>query len=124
MKVYVEAGYAGNTQKNGAASEVNKEFISHPTWAQHTLAAAGTGQVYHALPAFRFSCWIGRSANGNNNLLPWPHRSPDLTPCDLFIWGFVTDRVYVPPLHTPIQELRDRITHALQAITADMLHRV
>jgi hypothetical protein len=30
----------------------------------------------------------------------------------------------VPPLPTPIQELRDRITHALQAITADRLHRV
>jgi hypothetical protein len=30
----------------------------------------------------------------------------------------------VPPLPTSIQELRDRITHALQAITADMLHWV
>jgi hypothetical protein len=28
----------------------------------------------------------------------------------------------VPPLPTSIQELHDRITHALQAITADMLH--
>jgi hypothetical protein len=31
--------------------------------------------------------------------------------------------VYVPPLPTSIHEFRDRITHALQAITADMLHR-
>jgi hypothetical protein len=57
-------------------------------------------------------------------LSPLATRSPDLTPCDFFLWGFVKDSVYVPPLPTSIHELRDRITHALQAITADMLHRV
>jgi hypothetical protein len=30
----------------------------------------------------------------------------------------------VPPLPIPIQKLRGRITHALQIITADKLHRV
>jgi hypothetical protein len=39
-------------------------------------------------------------------------------------WGFIKDSIYVPPLSTPIQKLRDQIMHALQAITADMLHRV
>jgi hypothetical protein len=68
--------------------------------------------------------WIGRVANGDNNLLPWPPRSPGLTPCNFFPSGFLKDTVYVPPLPTPYQELRDRITNALQAITADMLHRV
>jgi hypothetical protein len=38
-----------------------------------------------------------------------------------FLGGFVKDSVYVPPLPTSIQELRDGITHTLQAITADML---
>jgi hypothetical protein len=40
--------------------------------------------------------------------LPWPPRSPDLTPCDFFLWGFVKDSVYVPPLPTSIHEIRDR----------------
>jgi hypothetical protein len=31
--------YTGNTQKNVVVSKINKEFISHPTWAQHTLSA-------------------------------------------------------------------------------------
>ena len=46
----------GYTQKNGAVSKVNKEFISHFTQAQHTPSAAANVQVSHALPAVRFSC--------------------------------------------------------------------
>jgi hypothetical protein len=124
---------------------VNTKFISHITRAQHTPSAAATVQVSHALPAVRFSPppphfhrnvrvllnrvlpqrWIGRAAaNGDKNLLPWPPRSPDLAPCDFFLWGFFKDSVYVPPLPTSIHEIRDRITYALQAITADMLHWV
>ena len=68
--------------------------------------------------------WIGRAAKGDNHLLPWPPRSPDPTPRDFFLWGFVTDSVYVPPLPMSLKELRDRITHAVQTITADMLQRV
>jgi len=30
-----------------------------------------------------------------NNL---PPRSPDATPCDFFLWGYVKDQVYVPPV--------------------------
>ena len=36
---------------NGAASKVNKKFISHLTRAQRTPLAAATVQVSHALPA-------------------------------------------------------------------------
>jgi hypothetical protein len=34
-------------------------------------------------------CVISRNDNQN-----WPPRSCDLTPCDLFLWGFVKYRVY------------------------------
>jgi hypothetical protein len=64
------------------------------------------------------------AANGDDNLLPRPPRSADLRLCDFFLWGFIKDSVYVPPLPMSIHELRDQITHALQAITADMLHWV
>jgi hypothetical protein len=36
----------GHAQKNGAVTKVIKELISH---LQHTLSAAGTVQVSHAL---------------------------------------------------------------------------
>ena len=50
--------YTGYTQKNGAVSKVNKEFISHLTLAQPTPSAAATVQVSHALAAVRFSCLL------------------------------------------------------------------
>ena len=37
----------------------------------------------------------------------WPLRSPDLTVCDFFLWGFVKDNVYVPQLPKTLPELRD-----------------
>ena len=30
------------------------------------------------------------------HLLLWPPRSPDLTPCDVFPWGYVKDNAYKP----------------------------
>ena len=54
-KAYVNTGY---TQKNGAVSKVNKEFISRLTWAQSTPSAVATVQVSHALPAVHFSCLL------------------------------------------------------------------
>jgi hypothetical protein len=48
-----------------------------------------------------FPCqWIGREAPR-----AWSPRSPDLTPLDLFLWGFLKGRVFVPPLLANIVEL-------------------
>ncbi|PNF41627.1 hypothetical protein B7P43_G07619, partial [Cryptotermes secundus] len=40
--------------------------------------------------------WIGRVGEVDVALFTWPPRSPDLTPCDFFLWGYIKDRVYVP----------------------------
>jgi len=57
-------------------------------------------------------------------LLAWSPRYPDATPCDLFLWGYVKDQVYVPPLPARIPELKVRIRTANETITADMLQTV
>ena len=38
----------------------------------------------------------------------WPARSPDLTPCDFFLWGYMKGKVFSTPPAT-IEELRERI---------------
>ena len=40
-------------------------------------------------------------------------RSPDATQCDFFLWGYVKDQVYVPPLPASIPELEVRIRTAI-----------
>ena len=63
--------------------------------------------------------WIGR---GSQNL-PWPARSPDITPCDYFLWGFVKSKVYVTEPES-MDELKQRITQCIHEIPADMISRV
>lgn len=63
--------------------------------------------------------WIGRGGPTT-----WPPRSPDLTPLDFFLWGFLKDKVYVTPLPANLAELRNRITATVALVTPDMLQRV
>ena len=53
-----------------------------------------------------------------------PPRSRDATTCDLLLWGYVKDQVYVPPLPASIPEPKVRIRIAIETITADMLQTV
>jgi len=64
---------------------------------------------------------IRNDCQGFNN---WPPRSPDATPCDFFLWGYVKDQVYVPPLPASIPELKVRIRTTIETITTDMLQTV
>ncbi|PSN43404.1 hypothetical protein C0J52_26690, partial [Blattella germanica] len=68
--------------------------------------------------------WIGRTGRDDEALLKWPPMSPDMTPCDFFLWGCIKDKVFVPPLPRDLVELRGRIRDAFAAITRDMLARV
>ena len=68
--------------------------------------------------------WIGRASQDGSPLLPWPPRSPDLTPCDFFLWGYVKDHVFALPIPLDLAELRQRIEHAVAGIDYQMLVRV
>ena len=57
-------------------------------------------------------------------LLAWPHRSPDATPCDFFLWGYIKHQVYVPPLPANIPELKVPIRNTIETFTTDMLQTV
>ena len=61
-------------------------------------------------------CCIGRFGNEDFALMHWPPRSPDLTPREFFLWGFVKDTVFVPPVPTNLQEFCYRITTAVALI--------
>ena len=53
----------------------------------------------------------------------WPARSPDLAPCDFFLWGYLKEQVYKHKPQT-IEELKARITQKIKEIPPTMLNRV
>lgn len=60
--------------------------------------------------------WIGRGGP-----VAWPPRSPDLTPLDFFLWGYVKNCVYAVECRTR-EQMVDRINAAFNSITPEMLH--
>uniref|UniRef100_A0A914UTE3 Uncharacterized protein n=1 Tax=Plectus sambesii TaxID=2011161 RepID=A0A914UTE3_9BILA len=59
--------------------------------------------------------WMG----GSSPIMPWSSRSPDLTPCDFFLWGFIKSKVYTTkPRDTP--ELKDHVRNAFGQLTDEM----
>ena len=59
--------------------------------------------------------WIGRDGT-----TPWPPLSPDITPLNFLLWGYVKDKVFSTPV-PDITNLKARITDAFAKITEDML---
>jgi hypothetical protein len=49
-----------------------------------------------------------------------PLRSPDITPLNPFMWGYVKDTVYKTPV-TSLPELKPRIVTAIETITPQTL---
>lgn len=60
--------------------------------------------------------WIGRGAP-----IAWPPRSPDLTPLDFFLWGYVKNIVYAEKIRD-LPHLRARIFASIATVTPEMLH--
>ncbi|GFU33117.1 DUF4817 domain-containing protein [Trichonephila clavipes] len=52
---------------------------------------------------------------------PWPPRSPDLTPADFWLWGYLKFRVYLSGLSS-LSELKDAIHREVSSIHPDVLH--
>jgi hypothetical protein len=48
--------------------------------------------------------------------IPWPPRSPDITACDFFLWGYIKSRVYQPTLRT-LDDLKQKIREEVTQIS-------
>lgn len=55
--------------------------------------------------------------------VPWPARSPDLNPCDFYLWGKLKDVAYKNNPRTA-EELQENIRSSVQAITKEELFLV
>ncbi|KAL7292825.1 hypothetical protein TKK_0013650 [Trichogramma kaykai] len=88
------------------------------TWFQQDGAAAHYGRnVRNFLDGEFFDRWIGRRGT-----IEWPARSPDLTPLDFFLWGYLKGQVYKTKPGN-LEELRRRITEETEAIPREMIRK-
>lgn len=62
--------------------------------------------------------WIGRRGS-----IEWPARSPDLTPLDFFLWGYLKTQVYQSPVND-LHELRARISQECRNIQRETFEKV
>lgn len=61
--------------------------------------------------------WIGRGTRAHPSPAAWPPRSPDLTPCDFWLWGYMKGRIFntdqrprtLDELRTAIVEVADQL---------------
>ena len=59
---------------------------------------------------------------GRREPFDWPERSPDLTPCDFFLWRYLKDIVFKAPCIS-IMQLQNRIQEACAGISKAMCRK-
>ncbi|KAJ4431753.1 hypothetical protein ANN_20358 [Periplaneta americana] len=84
-------------------------------WAGHVARMGESRNAYRVRSQ-------AKPSTRSSYLLAWPPNSPDLTPPDFFVWGFVKDIVYSQKPRN-IDDLRVKIAQAFQQITPLMLQR-
>ena len=106
--------YEGNLNGNAYLQMLNEEIIprlfelygdrvDHSWWMQDGAPCYRTNVIRN-----RFWEVFGNRIIGLGHTAEWPPRSPDLTPCDFFLWGYLKNKVYETPPTDP-QDLLDRI---------------
>ena len=91
------------------------EMDSH--WFQHDGASIHTAKIVSTyLNKVCKRRWIGL----NSNRLFWPPYSPDLSPLDFFLWGYVKDLVYSNNPETT-DDLKEKIIQTLNSIPPKMI---
>lgn len=95
---------------------VGEEFDQ--TWFQQDGASAHYARIARDYLDIVFAGrWIGRRGT-----IEWPARSPDLTPLDYFLWGYLKDRVYTSK-PANIAELQQRIIDEIGRIEPEIFER-
>ncbi|GBP20082.1 hypothetical protein EVAR_13854_1 [Eumeta japonica] len=98
------------------------ELQNFPGYNRKTWFNGATSHTsYRSLPRVR-EIFPGKliSRRGDVN---WPPRSPDLTPIDFFLWGYVKSKVYTNK-PTSLEQLKGNIHHEMAAITENTCRAV
>ncbi|CAK1589781.1 unnamed protein product [Parnassius mnemosyne] len=97
----------------------NSPYCNRNTWFQQDGATAHTANV--AMSAVREL--FPEKIISRNGTIPWPPRSPDLSPCDFFLWGYLKSIVYKTN-PTTVTQLKENIRAEISKIPQSLCKRV
>ena len=81
---------------------------------------------YHCISFAKFNVTLLRGTFTDERIIsrcfpnPWPARSPDLNPCEFWLWGYLKDRVYQGPVRSLV-DLRTSIQRHVTQIPREPL---
>ena len=99
--------------------EIFNDGNEHDHWFQQDGALAHTSRE---VMEFLNSQFPGKLIS-HRSVFPWPARSPDLSPLDFFLWGYVKDVVFRSN-PTNVAELKEKVEEAIMAVHPETLQRV
>lgn len=101
--------------------QLPKDEPDNFVWLQHGAPPRRHNSVRDWLNSVSSNSWIGSQGPNDRDSFAWPSRSPDLTRCDFYLWGFIKDNNYMPLLPAGIPDLRNRVQEVMASITPDTL---
>jgi len=108
-----------NMINNFLAGELTKFPQNDNFWFQQDGATSHTARVsINAIQQI-----FGNRIISKNGDIHWPPRSPDLSVCDFFLWGYLKSKVYAQKPRN-IDELKNKIKEEIASIPLDVIHRV
>ena len=120
---FFEGTVTGATYLAMLQSQFWPEFVALPN--HHNIFFQQDGAPPHYALAVRQwlnehlkDKWIGRRGP-----IDWPPRSPDLTPPDFFLWGFIKNNVF-KIRSTNLEQLKNRIRQSIASIPVEMCYDV
>lgn len=105
--------------------QIRRRRLARDYWYQQDGARPHrTVDVLQSLSAMFGGRIIGLdSGKVTDTGIDWPPNSPDLNPCDFFLWGHIKDRVYRTAPAT-LEDLKSAITREVAAIESQVLESV
>ena len=86
------------------------------------MVSTGQGHSPH-FPLFTLNFERNVPQSSLRGDISWPARSPDLTPCDFFLWGYLKAKVYARRPGT-IEQLKEAIRQEVAAIPPALTRKV
>lgn len=101
-----------NNEIEGLLEELSIREYNNIVWHQDGAPPHNVFQVRNFLNN-RFNQWIGTYGTIN-----WPPNSPDLTPLDNFLWGYLKDDVYKERSRN-LEDLRAKIQQSINTLNEE-----